>query len=181
MQASKKKSWLSKTAFGKSALGKKLLKNQKIVIGSSVGVLALCIATGLLFARGCTPTMQSVSGTVLLDGKPVGNCKVGFFPDVELFDSTRHGFGFGVSDADGNFTIQHPQGEKGIWSGKYKVTFVAWIDKSGRSLGIETKPSEVPGGVHNRFPDIYEAPSTTTEKATVKSGENVFKFDIKSQ
>ncbi len=181
MQAGNKKSWLSKTAFAKSDFGRQLLANQRVVVASGLGVLALCIATGLLFLRGCTPTMQSVSGNVMLDGKPVGNCKIGFFPDVELFDSNRHGFGFGVSDADGNFTIQHPQGEKGIWAGKYKVTFVAWIDKSGRSLGIETKPSEVPGGVHNRFPEIYEAPSTTTEKAVVKSGENVFKFDIKSK
>lgn len=135
-----------------------------------------------LIATGCgKPPMQSVKGTVTLDGKPVENCKVGFFPDVELFDPNRHGFGFGMTDAKGAFTVQHPQGEAGIWSGKYKVTLVAWVDKSGKSLSPDIKPSEVDGGVRNRFPDIYEAPSTTPERAAVSSGENVFDFQIASK
>ncbi len=145
---------------------------------------AVCVV--LAFAQfatiGCgPPPMQSVQGTVTLDGQPVGNCKVGFFPDVAQFNPDRHGFGFGVTDDQGKFTVQHPQGDKGIWAGKYKVTLVAWVDKAGKSLGIDTKPSEVPGGVHNRFPDKYEAPSTTPEKVTVGSGENVFEFNISSK
>lgn len=146
-------------------------------------LFALVLATLCLCSLSACgkPPMQSVSGTVKLDGKPVDNCKVGFFPDVEAFNPDRHGFGFGLTNDQGEFTIQHPQGDKGIWAGKYKVTFVAWIDKSGKALGIETKPSEVPGGVHNRFPEIYEAPSTTPEKVTVTSGENVLSFDIKSK
>jgi hypothetical protein len=100
-----------------------------------------------------------------------------------MFDSNRHGFGFGVTDEKGHYTIQHPQGDQGIWAGDYKVTFVAWVDASGKSLGIDTKPSEVEGGVINRFPLIYEAPSTTTErvKVTKEADKNVFDFDIKTK
>ncbi len=143
-------------------------------------LLVLTIVTSI----GCgKPPMQSVQGTVKLDGEPVGNCKVGFFPDTEMFDSNRHGFGFGVTDEKGHYTIQHPQGDEGIWAGDYKVTFVAWVDASGKSLGIDTKPSEVEGGVINRFPLIYEAPSTTTErvKVTKEADKNVFDFDIKTK
>jgi hypothetical protein len=133
----------------------------------------------VLVVAGCgKPPMQEVQGTLTLNGKPIGNCKVGFFPDTEKFDTNRHGFGFGVTNDKGEFKIQHPQGEQGIWAGKYKVTLVAWIDQSGKSLGIDTKPSEVSGGVRNLFPDIYEAPSTTPERAVVKRGENTFNFDI---
>ena len=135
-----------------------------------------------LFAIGCgKPPMMSVSGTVKLDGKTVSNCKVGFFPDAETFNPDRHGFGFGVTDSEGRFEIQHPQGDKGIWAGNYKVTFVAWVTKAGKSIPADSKPSEVEGGVKNLFPDFYEEPSRTTEKATVKSGSNTFNFEIASK
>ncbi len=144
--------------------------------------ILLGIMTLLFFAIGCgKPPMQEVKGSVKLDNKAVENCKVGFFPDTEQFDSNRHGFGFGVTNAKGEFEIQHPQGDRGIWAGKYKVTFVAWIDKSGKSLSVDTKPSEVAGGVRNKFPDIYEAPSTTKESVVVKSGKNHFDFNISSK
>lgn len=147
-----------------------------------IGAFLLSSLSVLLLLAGCgKPPMQSVSGSVLLDGEAIENCKVGFFPDVETFDSSRHGFGFGVTDSEGKFKIQHPQGEEGIWAGKYKVTFVAWVNGKGNSLGIDIKPSEVEGGVKNLFPDIYEAPSTTPEKCTVTRGENVFEFSITSK
>lgn len=142
-------------------------------------VSALVLA---VLVAGCgKPPMQSAHGTLKLDGKPVGNCKVGFFPDAEEFNPDRHGFGYGITNDQGEFVIQHPQGDKGIWPGKYKVTFVAWVDRSGKPLPFTTKPSEVSGGVRNIFPDIYEAPSTTTERVTVGRGENDFTFDIKSK
>jgi len=137
----------------------------------------------LASAVGCgPPPMQSVQGVVKLDGKPVDMCKVGFFPDTEVFDSNRHGFGFGVTDAEGKYTMQHPQGDEGIWAGKYKVTLVAWVDSSGKPLGIDTKPSEVPGGVKNRFAEEYESPGTTPERAVVTkdNSKNIFNFDITS-
>ncbi len=142
---------------------------------------AIFILMLLVFAVGCgKPPMMSVSGTVKLNGKAVPNCKVGFFPDTETFNPDRHGFGFGITDKDGHFDIQHPQGEKGIWAGKYKVTLVAWVTKAGKPVPADSKPSEVEGGVKNLFPDFYEEPSRTTEKAVVKEGSNVFDFNIVS-
>lgn len=143
--------------------------------GSFLMLLALLI--GLVGGCG-KPPMRQVTGTVSLNGKLVEHCKVGFFPDVAEFNPDRHGFGFGVTDAAGKFTIQHPQGEKGIWSGDYKVTFTLWVDSKGKALPMETKPSEVEGGVRNLFPPEYEAPSTTPESVSVGSGENSFSFSV---
>lgn len=138
----------------------------------------LCLVTAV--AAGCgKPPMHQVQGTVRLDGKPVKGCKVGFFPDATRFDPNRHGFGFGITDPEGRYIIQHPQGEAGIWAGSYKVTLVAWVNKGGETLPPDVKPSEVEGGVRNLFPDAYEAPSTTPERAVVRKGEpNVFDFDV---
>jgi len=138
----------------------------------------LCFVTAV--AAGCgKPPMHQVQGTVLLGGKPVKGCKVGFFPDAPQFDPNRHGFGFGITDPEGRYVIQHPQGEAGIWAGNYKVTLVAWVNKAGETLPPDIKPSEVEGGVKNVFPDAFEAPSTTPERAVVRKGEpNVFDFDV---
>lgn len=143
------------------------------------GALALlCVVAALVVGCG-KPPMHQVQGTVRLGGKPVKGCKVGFFPDAPQFDPTRHGFGFGITDPEGHYVIQHPQGEAGIWAGNYKVTLVAWVNKAGETLPPDIKPSEVEGGVKNLFPDAFEAPSTTPERAVVRKGEpNVFDFDV---
>jgi hypothetical protein len=145
--------------------------------GRLTGLVVL--AVGL---TGCgQPPMIEVHGTVRLDGKSVEGCKVGLFPDVTQFNPDRHGFGFGITGVDGTYAIVHPQGEGGIWPGDYKVTLVAWVDRNGNAVAADQKPSEVPGGVKNRFPEAYEASDTTPQRITVKKGEsNVFDFDIAS-
>jgi len=144
--------------------------------------LAIIFGVLILSTSGCSkPPMLEVSGVVLLDGEPVSNCKVGFFPDVEVFNPDRHGYGFGMTHGDGKFTIVHPQGDPGIWAGKYKVTLVAWVTKDGKMVEAEAKPSEVEGGVFNRFPEEYESPGTTPYSATVVQGKkNYFEYNVKS-
>jgi hypothetical protein len=143
------------------------------------GLGFFCLALVAAVAGCGKPPMHQVQGTVRLGGKPVQGVKVGFFPDATRFDPTRHGFGFGITDGEGKYVIQHPQGETGIWAGDYKVTLVAWVNKAGETLPPDIKPSEVEGGVRNLFPDTYEAPSTTPERAVVRKGEpNVFDFDL---
>ena len=145
-----------------------------------IRALPLALVACMLIAGCGKPPMQSVTGTVLLNGKPVPDCKVGFFPDVEKFDTNRHGYGYGLTDAEGKFKIQHPQGEEGIWAGKYKVTLEAWVDKKGNPIPPMTKPSEVEGGVKNLLPDMYSYPSETPERVTVVRGANDFTIEVKS-
>lgn len=141
---------------------------------------AVCVSLcSLVLLSGCgKPPLVSVKGNVKFKNKPVAHCKVVFFPAVSQFDPDRHGMGFGVTDEQGNFEIQHPQGEKGIYPGDYKVSFVLWVDSKGKVLPPDTKPSEVPGGVKNLFPAVYEAPSTTPEQVSVPSSGLTKDFSI---
>jgi len=149
-------------------------------LGGMIAAIAIILAAG--FVCGCgKPPLLEARGRVRLDGKPLEGCKVGFFPDLERFDPERHGFGFGITDAEGRFVIRHPQGEDGIWAGDYKVTLEAWIDSDGRPVPPDAKPSEVPGGVRNRLPEKYETAGTTPERATIRKGEgNVFEIEVTS-
>jgi hypothetical protein len=59
---------------------------------------------------------------------------------------------------------------------------VAWVTKDGRDIEPEAKPSEIPGGVLNRFPDEYESPGTTPLSVSVKAGDkNFFEFNVASK
>jgi hypothetical protein len=148
-------------------------------------LILLGFALVVTMLAGCgKPQMVSVKGTVKLDGKPVEHCKVGLFPDLSdpsQFNPEKHGFGYGMTDKNGQFEIQHPQGEKGIWPGSYKVTFVAWVDSKGKPISPTDKPSEVPGGVKNLVPVIYEQLSTTPETVSVPGNGLTKEFNLSSK
>ena len=129
----------------------------------------LCVVLVALVGCG-NPTLYPVTGTVTFKGKPLENCKVIFYPDVDVVNPDKHGFGFGVTDKNGHFEIQHPQGEKGIRAGRYKVAFVCWVDSKGKAVPFDAKPSEYPGGLKNLPGDKYEAPSSSPEVLTVPKG-----------
>ncbi|NBO92123.1 MAG: hypothetical protein EBV06_07375 [Planctomycetia bacterium] len=131
--------------------------------------VALCLL--LPMAVGCgRPAMVSVKGIVTYNGKPLKGCKVSFTPSGTDFNPDRHGYGFGITDANGAYEVQHPEGSKGIFPGTYKVTFVAWVDKKGQPVPPDAKPSEYPGGVVNLLPPKYESQADTPETVTVPSG-----------
>jgi hypothetical protein len=144
-------------------------------------LLLIAISTTVMLTTGCgKPTPVTAKGIVKLNGKPQANVKVLFYPDVTQFDPERHGSGFAITDAEGNYDIQSPSGEKGIWPGNYKVSFVLWVDSKGNVVPADAKPSEVPGGVKNLFPAQYEAPSTTPETVIVTGSGLTKDFDIQS-
>lgn len=120
---------------------------------------------------GCgSSSPVEVKGTVTFNGKPAAGCKVCFFPDTDQMDPEVHGYGYGITDQSGAFTIKHPNGTDGIKPGSYKVIFVAWVDSKGKPAPPDAKPSEYPGGLKNLFPEKYESPRSTPESVTVPSG-----------
>lgn len=140
----------------------------------------LVLVAGLIAGCG-TPPFQPIKGVVTLDGKPLPYCKVGFFPDVSEFKPDLHGFAYGLTNEKGEYEAQHPKGDKGIYAGKYKVFFTAWVDQKGKPVPPESKPSEVPGGVKNLVPAKYGTPETTPVTASVGSGGGSFNFDLSSK
>lgn len=74
----------------------------------------------LLALVGCGGGAElPVSGSVTLDGKPVADATVRFFPDAETDPSSG---GFGTTGTDGKFVVTGGKNKKGLLAGKYKVT-----------------------------------------------------------
>ncbi len=143
--------------------------------------LLTTVAIVTVLIAGCgKPPMVTVKGTVNLDRKPLKGCKVAFFPAVDNFDPKKHGYGFGITDENGNFEIQHPNGEQGIFPGRYRVTFVAWVNSKGQPIPPDAKPSEVPGGVKNLLPPKYESLADTPEIVEVGRDGLMKTFDLTS-
>ena len=141
-------------------------------------IFFVLIAACPLVGCGGKPNMVSVKGKVTFDGKPLKGCKVAFTAKVTEFDPERHGTGYGITDENGMYELQHPNGTKGIFPGTYRVTFSAWVDNKGNVIPPEAKPSEVPGGVKNLLPPKYETLSDTPESASVGSSGGEFNFQL---
>jgi hypothetical protein len=109
---------------------------------------------------GCgDPNLGSVSGTVTLDGKPVPNAAVKFFPT-----GTTGAPSFGKTDSNGNFTMWFSESKSGAWIGQNRVQITT--GDVGVAPGMGTKET---------IPIAYNEQSTLVE--TVKPGKN--KIDLK--
>ncbi|TWT61744.1 carboxypeptidase regulatory-like domain-containing protein [Rubinisphaera italica] len=89
--------------------------------------IAALICLMVLTAAGCggenssnTPELLiPVTGTVLLDGEPLGGTAVKFLP----YGETKGKGGFAITDAAGKFNAQDYSMAEGIEPGVYNVTF----------------------------------------------------------
>ncbi len=84
-----------------------------------------------LFAWGCAsePPRVPVSGTVMLNGKPLAGARVIFAPDLEKGNSSPEE-PRGTTDDAGVYTLAY-RGTPGCQAGAYKVAVFAMIDRSG--------------------------------------------------
>ena len=120
--------------------------------------LLFCVC--LLFLAGCGKggPVLPVNGVVTLDGNPVANATVRFYPD-EGTDPTSSGYA--QTGTDGKFVITSGKGEKGLVPGKYKVT----VSKGGGAK--EFNSEEGAGAVvpeiefKDDFPPHYSNPAQT--------------------
>lgn len=115
--------------------------------------MRLLLSGFLLILVGCGKSGPElpVSGTVTLDGNPVADALVRFYPDG---DTDKSSSGFAQTGSDGKFVITGGSGKKGLVAGKYKVT----VSKGQ----LQTTSSEegagavVPGiDLKDDFPPIY--------------------------
>jgi hypothetical protein len=114
----------------------------------------------LLFLVGCGgsggPELP-VSGIVTLDGNPVPDATVRFYPDQGT-DPTSSGYA--VTGSDGKFVITSGQGKKGLVAGKYKVTVSKGKVQTGESEeGAGAVIPEVE--FKDDFAPIYSNPAQT--------------------
>lgn len=127
------------------------------------------LIVSFLAACGCSGSdLNAVRGKVTHRSEPAAGAVVVFHPVGATLQSQRPS---AVTDAGGNFTLM--TGPKtGSPGGDYTVT-ITWPDekaaksKSKRS-GTDQTPEELPDRLKGRYSD----PTTTTLKATIRSGDN---------
>ena len=138
-----------------------------------------------VLAAGCSsqPPMTEVSGTLTMNGKPLGNIRVDFHPDPD--QKTSGPGSSGKTDENGKFTLMCSNkkpgaligfhrviltdldlfGNKFVGRGEYKSE-----DKAGNPIPVPKKP---------RFSEIYSDLARTPIKQEVKAGMGPVAIDIK--
>ena len=129
---------------------------------------ALCSAI-LSLLTGCSsvPPMVPVTGIVRIEGKPMANVKVCFYPEKLNEDQNKNGFGSAITDDTGTYTIEGTANQQGLFPGNYRVTLSLPVDKQGKMLPGGVKPSEVRGS-KNLVPSKYHNQNTTPEIVEVQ-------------
>jgi hypothetical protein len=134
----------------------------------------LAIATAIISTAGCGssgPERAEVSGIVTLDGQPVKEGSINFFPT----DGNK-GPEAGGEIKDGKYHIPRAQGPV---LGRNRVELRSF-QKSGRRIQDPTAPQgTLTEEITNVFPPQYNRESTLVKE--IQKGKNDIPFEIKSQ
>lgn len=128
--------------------------------------LQFCLSVLLLCCCGCPASndgIGTVEGVVTLDGNPVSQVSVMFFPQTGRAS-------MGTTDDNGHYKLLYTRSVDGAVIGEHKVT-------------ISPEPEEDDDDRRNEelIPSKYVDQKTTDLTATVSSGKNTFNFDLKSK
>ncbi len=126
---------------------------------------------------GPTLEMIPVTGRVVMDGQPLAGATVMFNPAGE----TKGNGGFGLTDAEGKFTITDYQQNPGCPPGDYGVTFSKITQPDGSPIPPGAQRGEV--GMVEQVPPVYSQfkPHAIIQGATVKAPESTFEFRLESK
>jgi hypothetical protein len=135
-------------------------------------VFSTTMACCLVLAIGCndSPYESTVSGTVSLDGAPIGPGIVQFVPV-----GTSHNPATGTIQVDGGYELR-TSNKSGLQPGQYQVT-VAVYDQPDVAQGERAAPGSAP----LRTPEKYFSLETTDLEYTVNSGNNTINVELTSQ
>ena len=140
-------------------------------------IVALCLLVALCGCGSSTIKTAPVEGTVTMDGSPLANASIQFYPvDLEAGKP-----GYAKTDASGQYKLSTQLGEpgKGTTPGEYKVTISSTIDVPTSQMRSTESGELVPiTNLQETLPDKYSKPSTTELKATVVVGKNVIDFPL---
>ncbi len=130
-----------------------------------VCLLPLTVVVGC--GRG--PELATVSGLVTVDGKPVPNAMITFFPE---FSGTTS---YGVTDPNGKYVLMFTDQDRGALIGSFRVS-ITTKKRSKDEMPDDGSVSEV---VFVEIPKQYRGEKA--HKAEVKSGSNKIDFAMLSK
>lgn len=135
--------------------------------------LVFCFGCSL-FLGGCggglndAPETGDVSGTVTMDDKPLANANVSF-------QAERSRPAYGVTDANGKYTLTYSKELTGAKIGENIVTITSGGATEGEYSEEENKKDPLIPAKYNA-----EAAKNPEMKVEVKAGSNQFDFKLKS-
>ncbi|RCS52643.1 hypothetical protein DTL42_07330 [Bremerella cremea] len=145
----------------------------------------LCVLLGFLsLLVGCgDPALHPITGKVSLDGKTYERLLVYFHPLDRNPD--QFSIGVGETDKDGVLLLRTTAGP-GIAAGTYRVTFSCiQAIRGGKTvtLGAASEKADDDRSLVTKdiVPTPYGSKTNSPVEFVVKSGENVFEFDIPSK
>src|SRR5262245_1223682 len=134
-----------------------------------------------IFVAGCgrkgpnLPPQYPVSGTIMLDGKPLAGAGIMFLPRGE----TRGTGAFAMTDAAGKYSLKTDYGGPGAPDGEYAVTISKVVNRDGTPY--VPNPNAAEAGERETLPGTYSDSMKTVLKANVPKGGDTIDFDLKSK
>ena len=140
----------------------------------AISSFALCVV--LAFVNGCSdsgPKLHPVSGTVTLDGQPLANAGVMFFPR----GSTLGNACIGMTDTNGKYRLK-PEKRSGTGApeGEFAVTISKMKDPPANAKAGEPAAAET--GLEETLSAKYWDSAKTILKATVPTGGATIDFSL---
>ena len=120
----------------------------------------------------------NVTGTIKLDGKPLGNARVTFYPQQA---AQGEGVASGTTDSTGKYELSSLFGDKvviGAAPGKYKVTVSQQVKPDGSILPPDSQEPPIMTGARESIAIKHSAFDLTELTANVSSTGGTFDFDV---
>ena len=120
----------------------KLASRPQLAIGLGVLVISICLVlvgktVGWVFSSDAETQLGRVSGTVVLNGKPLALATVEFSPEV---GSTS----YGITDEKGRYTLQYLPNQSGAVTGHHTVRITTYDWRTTQDGGKLEVPEQVP-------------------------------------
>ena len=133
-----------------------------------------------LLIAGCQkpsnlPPQYPVSGTISLDGKPLGGAGIMFLPRGD----TRGNGAMAMTDPTGKYTLKTDHGGLGAPEGEYAVTISKVVNRDGTPY--VPNPDVAEAGERETLPGTYSDSMKTILKANVPKGGDTINFELKSK
>ena len=121
------------------------------------------------------PVQYPVSGKITLDDKPLTGAGIMFLPRGK----TRGTGAYGMTDAEGNYTLKTDYGGDGAPEGEFAVTVSKVVNRDGTPY--VPNPNAAEAGERETLPAIYHDSIKTVLSANVPKGGGQIDFPLKSK
>ena len=135
----------------------------------------------LLCVVGCgpkypnLPAQYPVTGTIKLDGKPLGGAGIMYLPRGE----TRGNGAFAMTDEAGKYSLKTDHGGPGAPEGEYVVTISKVVNRDGTPY--VPKPDVAEAGERETLPGKYSDSMKTELTAKVPKGGGSIDFELRGK